>query len=121
MENRYPAFLTQAANEVLTDDMAGGLQGFVFDGADGTQVVFWQSRNGQAGYCEPHSHDYGEYCHVLNGTYRLCMEGREILLQPGDEICIAPGVEHSGWYSADYRAIDGFERHRFERISSQTL
>jgi len=38
MENRYPAFLTKAANEVLTDDMAGGLQGFVYDGADGTQM-----------------------------------------------------------------------------------
>ena len=112
------AFLINPANEVATDNMAGGMQGWVFTGANGEQVTLWVTRDGKGGYCEPHSHDYGEYCHVLSGEYRLVLDGEEVCtLKAGDELYMAPGVVHSGWYTGDYRAIDGFEQSRFKRVS----
>ena len=112
----FPAeFLMLPSNRIVTDNGAGGLTGWLYDGASGVQIAMWVS-DGEAGYCEPHSHDYGEYCLVLRGEYRLVIEGEEVgTLKPGDELYMAPGVVHSGWYTADYRAIDGFECKRFTR------
>lgn len=114
----FPAeFLKNSVNEIATDTKAGGLKGYVYEGVDGVQIALWVARGGEGGYCEPHSHDYGEYCHVLSGEYRLVLDGEEVgTLKAGDELYMAPGVVHSGWYTADYRAIDGFEKPRFKRI-----
>ncbi len=110
------AFLMNPANEIASDSKAGGLKGYLYEGVNGEQIALWVSRDGKAGYCEPHSHDYGEYCHVLSGEYRLVLDGEEVgTLKAGDELYMAPGVVHSGWYTADYRAIDGFEERRFHR------
>lgn len=115
MLTAFPEFMLQEDNEVVTDNKAGGMRGHVFDGANGMQMVIWDSTNG-AGYCERHSHDYGEYCLILNGEYRLILDGKEeIMLRPGDETYIAPGVEHEGWYTEGYRSIDCFEKKRFTR------
>ena len=113
----FPApFMMGKANEVLADSRGGGLHGWVYDGADRSQVALWIAEGGKGGYCVPHSHDYAEYCHVLSGWYRLEINGEDAgVLHAGDELYIEPGVVHAGWYSEDYRAIDGFEKRRFNR------
>ncbi len=115
----FPAeFLMNAANEVKTDNKAGGMKGYIYDGTNGEQMVLWVTRDGKGGYCEPHSHEYGEYCHVLSGEYRLEIDGEEVCtLKAGDELYMEPGLVHSGWYTGDYRAIDGFEKKRFSRCA----
>ena len=117
----FPAeFLMRPENEVVTDQKAGGMKGYIYEGLNGEQLALWVARDGKAGYCEPHSHDYGEYCHVLSGEYRLVLDGVEVCtLKAGDELYMEPGVVHSGWYTGDYRAIDGFEQRRFKRCGDK--
>ncbi len=109
----FPEFLRNPANAVLSDEQAGGIKGYVYEGADGSQVVFWQSADG--GASPPHTHDFDEYCIVVQGTFRGKIGGRAVEFGPGQECFIPAGVEHEGMYSPDYRAIDGFGGRRVRR------
>jgi quercetin dioxygenase-like cupin family protein len=109
----FPRFLRNSANAVLSDEAAGGMEGYVYDGADGSQVVLWHSAEG--GASPPHKHDYDEYCIVVRGTFKGKIGGRAVEFGPGQECFIPAGVEHEGVYSSNYRAIDGFGGRRVRR------
>jgi len=108
----FPDFVTHEANRVAqTPDPS--VQGFVFNGEKDVQIVFWQCKKG--GKSPRHSHDFWEYALVVEGTFKGEVDGKEILLNAGDECLIPPGKFHSGTYSKDYRAIDAFSQKRVER------
>jgi quercetin dioxygenase-like cupin family protein len=111
--NEFPAFMRRSANAVEASKQAGGLEGYVFEGADGSQMVIWQGHEG--GRSEMHTHDYDEYCIVLQGTFVGTVGGVKVVLGPGDEGFIPAGVPHDGEYSANYRAIDAFGGRRVRR------
>jgi len=111
--NQFPEFMRRPANAVKQTSQAGGLEGYVFDGADGSQVVIWQCAQG--GRSEMDTHDFDEYAIVAQGTFAGTIGGRAITLGPGDEYFIPAGVPHDGEYSAGYRAIDAFGGKRVER------
>ena len=90
------------------------MQGVVFEGAEGTQIVFWECERG--GESPEHVHDFWEYCVVLEGTCDSMIDGKLVHLKPGDECVIPPGVKHNGRYSPGYRAIDAFGGKRVERV-----
>ena len=100
-------------NAVDTGNVAKGLVGYVFEGADGAQVVLWQCADG--GVCAMHHHDYDEYAVVLQGSFTGTIGGRKVHMNAGDECFIPAGVPHDGQYSADYRAIDAFGGQRVKR------
>jgi quercetin dioxygenase-like cupin family protein len=109
---KFPDFVMSAANRVAAGpnpDMAGSL----FQGADGVQVVFWQSEAG--GEQPEHVHDFWEYALVIEGTFEGTVDGRVVHLGPGDECVIPPGAVHRGTYSPGYRAIDAFGARRVVR------
>jgi quercetin dioxygenase-like cupin family protein len=83
------------------------MEGYVFEGADGTQLVLWTNETGQ-GYSAPHSHDFDEYCVVLSGRFTGLVDGKPVDVGPGEELHIPAGVVHEGGYTMGYRAIDGF-------------
>lgn len=101
------------SNAVDTGNVARGLVGYVFDGADGAQMVLWQCRRG--GTCAMHTHDYDEYAVVLQGTFTGTVGGKKVKMKAGDECFIPAGVPHDGRYSANYRAIDAFGGQRVRR------
>ncbi len=100
----FPEFFKKTLNRV--PDAPEGMDGYWFESEDGSQVVFWENVSG--GKVPPHQHDFWEYCYVVEGCYEGIVDGKPVILNPGDECAIAPGVIHEGKHSAHYRAIDIF-------------
>ncbi|MFH0962571.1 MAG: cupin domain-containing protein [Planctomycetota bacterium] len=109
---RYPDFIRGEGNRVA--QAPEGMSGYVFEGAGGEQVVFWE--NSRGGHCPPAAHDFWEYALVVEGTFTGSVGGKRVELEAGDEIVVPPGVTHDGRYSANYRAIDAFGGKRVRRI-----
>ena len=56
----FPDFMKRPANKIATSSqVTPGVEGYVFDGADGSQMAFWTCRETAA--TVPHIHDYDEY------------------------------------------------------------
>lgn len=109
--------MQRAANRIATSNQATpGVEGYVFDGADGSQMAFWTCRETAASAA--HVHDYDEYMIVVQGSYTLMIEQKRIALNAGDEFFIPRGVIHSGEVVAGTRTIHAFGGHRADRIRS---
>jgi mannose-6-phosphate isomerase-like protein (cupin superfamily) len=115
--NDFPHFMKQSANRVATTSNATpGVEGYVFDGADGSQMAFWTCK--QTAASAPHVHEYDEYMVVVQGCYTLIIDGRRIPLNAGAEYLIPKGVLHSGEVLAGTRTIHAFGGHRASRIAT---
>lgn len=65
--------MKQTANRIATSSQATpGVEGYVFDGADGSQMAFWTCH--LTASSAPHAHDYDEYMLVIQGRYTLIVE-----------------------------------------------
>jgi ethanolamine utilization protein EutQ (cupin superfamily) len=110
----FPEFMKSSANRIATSSQATpGVEGYVFDGADGSQMAFWTCRETTAS--APHVHDYDEYMLVVQGCYTLIVDGRHIPINAGDEYFIPKGLSHGGEVVAGTRTIHVFGGHRAER------
>jgi quercetin dioxygenase-like cupin family protein len=110
----FPAFMKCAANRIATRSQATpGIEGYVFDGADGHQMAYWTCH--QTATSAPHVHKYDEYMVVVQGCYTLIMDGKRIPLEIGDEYFIRAGASHSGEVVAGTRTIHAFGGHRADR------
>jgi hypothetical protein len=64
----FPAFMKSPANRIATSSQATpGVEGYVFDGADGSQMAFWTCR--ESAVSTAHVHDFDEYLLVVQGCY----------------------------------------------------
>jgi quercetin dioxygenase-like cupin family protein len=107
----FPAFMKQAANRIATSAQATpGVEGHVFDGADGSQMAFWTCH--QTAASAPHAHEYDEYLAVVHGCYTLIIAGDRIPVHAGEEYVIPRGVLHGGEVVAGTRTIHAFGGHR---------
>jgi mannose-6-phosphate isomerase-like protein (cupin superfamily) len=112
--DEFPQFMKNPANRIATTDQATpGVDGYIFDGADGSQMAFWTCRESAASAA--HVHDYDEYMIVVQGCYTLIIEGERIPLTVGNEYFIPRGTPHSGEVLAGTRTIHAFGGHRAER------
>ena len=113
--NEFPEFMRHPANEIARSSQATpGVEGFVFDGADGSQMAFWSCR--QSAASAPHTHDYDEYMAVVEGCYTLIIGRERIPVRAGEEYFIPRGVEHGGEVLAGTRTIHAFGGHRADRV-----
>jgi mannose-6-phosphate isomerase-like protein (cupin superfamily) len=113
MDN-FPEFMKHPANRISSSDQATpGVEGYVFDGEDGSQMAFWFCSNTAAS--AEHAHDYDEYMVVVQGCYTLIIGGERIPVRAGEEYFIARGVLHSGEVLAGTRTIHAFGGRRAER------
>jgi quercetin dioxygenase-like cupin family protein len=92
-----------------------GLEGYVFDGADGSQIILWTGR--EAGVAEEHSHPYDEYILTVQGEYILHMDGKKISLKPGQECLVPKDAKHFGERIANTRTVHAFGGKRAVRES----
>jgi len=116
MMRDFPPFMKQAANRIATSSQATpGVEGYVFDGVDGSQMAFWTCR--QTAASEPHAHEFDEYMLVVEGCYTLLIDGKRIPIQAGKEYVIPRGLLHGGEVVAGTRTIHAFGGHRAERAS----
>jgi quercetin dioxygenase-like cupin family protein len=112
----FPPFMQHSTNRIASSDQATpGVEGYVFDGADGSQMAFWTCR--QTASSLPHVHEYDEYMIVVEGCYTLIIEGEKILVNAGEEYFIPRGVVHGGEVLAGTRTIHAFGGHRADRAN----
>jgi quercetin dioxygenase-like cupin family protein len=110
----FPNFMKQPANRIARSSQATpGVEGYVFDGADGSQMAFWTCH--QTASSAPHAHDFDEYMLVVEGCYTLVIGGERIAVKAGEEYVIPRGVLHGGEVVAGTRTIHAFGGHRAER------
>ncbi len=113
MEN-FPDFMKRPANRIARSQQATpGVEGYVFDGADGSQMAFWTCRETAASAA--HAHDFDEYMIVVQGQYTLIIDGQRIPLNTGEEFLIPRGIVHAGEVLAGTRTIHAFGGHRADR------
>jgi len=109
----FPEFMRGSENLIAEGSPSSGINGWVYDGADGKQVIYWSC--GIDGVSEEHEHDFDEYFIVVQGKYTLIIEGRRIDLCKGDEYFIPKNVPHAGKFIAGTRTIHCFGGKRAER------
>jgi len=66
----FPEFMKHPANRIARSNQATpGVEGYVFDGANGNQMAFWTC--GENATSSEHLHDYDESMVVVQGCYTL--------------------------------------------------
>lgn len=95
MMDDFPEFMKHPANRIATTNQAtAGVEGYVFDGAEGLQMAFWTCH--ETAPSAAHGHDFEEYMIVVQGCYTLILDGKRVSLQAGEEYFIPRGLVHSG-------------------------
>jgi mannose-6-phosphate isomerase-like protein (cupin superfamily) len=111
----FPEFMKHPANRIATSSQATPrVEGYVFDGANGSQMAFWTCR--QTAASAAHAHDYDEYMAVVQGCYTLIINGKRVPVKAGEEYFIPRGVLHSGEVLAGTRTIHAFGGRRANRV-----
>jgi len=114
----FPEFMKQPANRIARAHQATpGVEGYVFDGADGSQMAFWTCR--ETAQSAEHVHDYEEYMLVVEGCYTLLINGKRVPVNAGEECTIPRGVAHAGECLGGTRTIHAFGGHRADREGTQ--
>lgn len=114
----FPEFMKNPVNKIdATSQHIPGIEGYVFDGADSSQMAFWTYAH--AAQSDAHCHEYDEYIVIIQGRYTLHIEDDNIPLHPGDEYVIPKGVVHGGEVIAGTRAIYAFGGKRALRESER--
>jgi len=112
----FPEFMQHPANRIAASSEATpGVEGYVFDGADGSQMAFWTCR--ETASSATHAHDFDEYMLVVEGCYTLIIDGEKISVNSGQEYFIPRGVLHGGEVTAGTRTIHAFGGQRVSRIT----
>ena len=112
--NDFPEFMKHPANRIARANQATpGVEGYVFDGADGSQMAFWTCAENTSS--AEHTHDYDEYMLVVQGCYLLIIRGQRIPVKAGEEYFIPRGTPHKGEVVAGTRTIHAFGGRRVER------
>jgi quercetin dioxygenase-like cupin family protein len=110
----FPEFMKHPLNRIRqSSQYTSGIEGFVFDGKEGSQMAFWTCREDRKS--AEHVHEYDEYLVCVHGRYSVIMQGRVVALNPGDELFIPSGVPHAGECVAGTRTIHAFGGKRAER------
>jgi len=106
--------MKNAANRIVTASQATpGVEGYVFDGADGSQMALWTCR--ETASSAVHVHDFDEYMIVVQGCYTLIIDGERIPVKAGQEHFIPRGVEHAGEVVRGTSTIHAFGGRRASR------
>lgn len=110
----FPAFIRSPLNRIarssqFTDD----IEGYVFDGADGSQVALWTCKADRVS--KEHAHDFDEYVLVIEGRCTAILEGRRVELVAGQELHIPKGTRQSMEVVAGTRTMHVFGGKRAKR------
>ncbi len=104
----FPDFMKNALNRVPSAAQnTSDIEGYYYEGRDGSQMAFWTCRADRES--KKHTHPFDEYMVVVAGQYTACFaDGREIVMNPGEELLIPAGTEQWGRCAAGTRSIHAF-------------
>ncbi|CAN5158178.1 hypothetical protein BH09MYX1_BH09MYX1_06960 [soil metagenome] len=110
----FPSFLKSSRNRIATaSQFTDGVEGFVFDGEDGSQVAFWTSTADRVS--KPHAHAFDEYVLVIEGRATIIIGEQKTELGPGAEHVIPKGTLQSMAVVAGTRTMHVFGGKRVKR------
>jgi quercetin dioxygenase-like cupin family protein len=110
----FPDFIKNPKNRVANKDQySKDIEGYYFEGTDGSQVAFWTCHT--EGLSALHTHPFDEYVVCVNGRYIVLIGGREIVLNPGDEFLIPKETLHGCRRIAGTRTIHAFGGKRIQK------
>jgi quercetin dioxygenase-like cupin family protein len=110
----FPSFMKTPVNRIAASSQhTPGVEGYVFDGADGSQMEFWTVD--RDAITAEHVHQFDEWFMVVAGSYILTLNGEEVELSAGQEFFIAKGTKIAGRVTAGTRTIHAFGGRRAER------
>ena len=114
----FPDFMKKTENRIAQSSQATpGVEGYVFDGADGSQMAYWTCDENAVS--RAHAHDYDEYMVVVQGCYTLVTNGERTPVHAGEEHFIPRGQLHGGEVLAGTRTIHAFGGHRADRAQGR--
>jgi quercetin dioxygenase-like cupin family protein len=112
--NEFPEFMRNQLNKVDPRmQYTPGVEGYVFDGIDSSQLTFWTYTQDAAS--KQHSHEYDEYTMVVQGQYTVIIDNKRYILNPGDEFIVKKGIQHGGEAIAGTRTFNAFGGRRAKR------
>ncbi len=110
----FPDFMKNPINRIaLESQFTDDIEGYVFDGADGSQVAFW--RCDQDRVSKEHAHDFDEYMFVIEGRCVVVVGGKRTVLNAGQELVVPRGTLQSMETSAGTRTMHVFGGRRARR------
>ena len=112
----FPAFVKNPANRIATSSQfTNDIEGYVFDGADGSQVALWTARADRVS--TEHVHDFDEYVLVIEGRCAIILGSERFELCAGQEFVIPRGTRQSMEVVAGTRTMHIFGGKRASRES----
>ncbi len=112
--NDFPDFMKHPLNKIPSaSQYTKEIEGYVFDGADGSQVTFWRCLTDRVS--QEHTHEFDEYLAVLQGQYTLIIGPQRIPIIVGQEYFIPKGMAHAGEGLAGTRTVHCFGGQRIHR------
>src|SRR4051794_14796093 len=110
----FPSFMKSPSNQIATSlQHTPGVEGYVFDGADGSQMAFWTAERDAV--TAEHVHEFDEWFMVVAGQYILTLDDQEVQVSAGQEYFIRKGTRIAGRVSAGTRTVHAFGGKRAER------
>lgn len=110
----FPAFMKNPLNRVAVESQfTDDIEGYVFDGADGSQVAFWRCESDRIS--REHAHDFDEYLFVIEGHCAVVMGCNRMELNAGQELVIPRGTLQIMEASAGTRTMHVFGGRRAQR------
>lgn len=110
----FPQFMKNKKNAIAEGVPDSGIEGYVYDGADGSQMIHWTC--GADGVSTEHVHAFDEYMIVVSGRYEMWINNTKTVLTAGQEFYIPKNVAHLGKYAKGTRTIHCFGGKRASRI-----
>jgi len=110
----FPAFVRNPANRIASSSQyTEGVEGYVFDGADGSQVALWTCREDRTS--KEHTHAFDEYVLVIEGRVTAILGERRVELRAGEELVIPAGTRQSMAVVGGTRTVHVFGGDRARR------
>jgi mannose-6-phosphate isomerase-like protein (cupin superfamily) len=112
----FPWFMRNEMNRIASaSQYTEGVEGYVFDGADGSQVAFWTCKEDRISV--EHAHDFDEYVFVVEGRCTAFVGDGRVELRKGDELVIPKGTRQRMAVAAGTRTLHAFGGRRARRAS----
>jgi quercetin dioxygenase-like cupin family protein len=103
----FPDFMKNKKNSIpASAQNTEDIERYYYEGPGGGQMAFWTCYSDRES--KKHKHDFDEYTIIVSGQYTACLEDREIVLNPGDELYIPAGTVQWGRCIAGTRSIHVF-------------
>ena len=103
----FPDFMKRESNHIDSSQQnTPDIDGYYYEGADGSQVCFWTYYADRAS--KECTHEFDEYVICLSGEYVEIFDGEEHVLHAGDELLVPMKTPHHGRVVKGTRTIHVF-------------